>query len=116
YQMVYATDASVEDSTVDGAFMTAGDRSGIVIDRCQRIRVAHNTSSNSPIFNILITGSFDVLAEGNIVWGPGSGITAGYNFETGLDPNTNESHRLIIADNIIKTFGANQNGLVIIGV
>lgn len=116
YQVVYGTDYVIESNQVDGSAMTGGDRSGITVDRATKAIVRGNTIDNCPIANIFITGSSDVSVTENTVSGGGSGINVSFNFEDKLDNTLNESSRINISNNIVKSFGAAYNGIIFNGV
>lgn len=116
YQVVYGSDYSIEGNTIDGSSMKGGDQSGITVDRAKKVLVKGNIIDNCPIANIFVTGSTDVTVTENTVSRGGSGINISFNFEEKLDNSINESYRITISNNVVKSFGSNYNGIVLNGV
>jgi polygalacturonase len=116
YQVVYGTNYSIEGNKVDGSNMNSSDQSGIVVDRSTNAVLKGNTVDNCPIANILVTGSSDVAITQNTLSGGGSGINVSFNFEDKLDNTINESYRITVSNNFVKSFSPKHNGIVFNGV
>jgi parallel beta-helix repeat protein len=105
-QFFYGRDLVAEGNYVDCSLMTGGDKSGITVDRAERVTVSGNRILNAPENGIFLAGSKDVTITGNVVSGGKRGIQAYFNNESDEDPGRKQCERItVVANTVVSVSG-----------